>query len=259
MCVDPIGAILMANGEACKLAEKLKSPHKALLDIGGMAMIDRVLGALQQCPHVSPIVVSCQPGGPIERHLQGRVALAEPEDPSFLGGIAAGFAQMPEASRALLVTCDMPLLTTEAVCHFVQEAAQWPQADVVYGMVDARLTRESYPETRRTSIRLREGKFTAAGLSVVSRRFVQACGPKLMEAFRARKSKLAMAQLLGYDFLVRLALGVLSVQQIIERAEKLLDGRAATVSIPYADCGFDVDSEADLVAARLAAGRLAAE
>lgn len=258
-CAEPIGAIVMANGEACKLAHKLNSPHKALLDIDGTVMIDRVLRALEDCAQVAPIVVSCVPGGPIAQHLAGRVALAEPADPTFLGGIAEGFRQMPGTTRALLVTCDMPLLTTEAVCHFVQEAARWPQADVVYGMVDIHLTRRHYPETRRTSIRLREGKFTAAGLSVVSRRFVEECGPKLMDAFHARKSKVAMARLLGFDFLARLALGALSLQQIVDRAEALLDGTCATVAIPYAECGFDVDSEADLHAARQAARRLASE
>lgn len=255
--LSPVGAIVMANGEACKLALKLNSPHKALLDIGGLAMIDRVLRPLQECPYVGHIVVSCLPGGALGQHLDGRVALAQPDDPTFLGGIAEGFRLMPEMSRALLVTCDMPLLSAEAVCHFVQEAASWPEADVVYGMVDVHLTRQRYPETRRTAIRLREGHFTAAGLSIVSRRFVQECGPRLMDAFHARKSKIAMAQLLGLDFLARLALGRLSLPQIIARVDKLLDGKCAAVAIPYAECGFDVDSEADLQAARRVASRLA--
>jgi GTP:adenosylcobinamide-phosphate guanylyltransferase len=253
-----IGAIVMANGDACKLAHQLDVPHKALLEICGTPMIDRVLQAVRDCPEVDEVVVSCLPDGPIARHLGEQVRLAQPADPTFLGGIAEGFRLLPETNRALLVTCDMPLLTPEAIGYFVREAARWPEADLVYGMVDMHLTRQQYPDARRTAIRLREGKYTASGFSVVSRRFVEECGPKLMDAFRARKSKFAMGRLLGYSFLARFALGTLSLKQIVHRAEELLQGKCATVSIPYPECGFDVDSEADLVAARAVCLRLQA-
>jgi GTP:adenosylcobinamide-phosphate guanylyltransferase len=245
-----MGAIVMANGDACKLAAEVGVPHKALLEFAGASMIERVVAALQGCPQIGQIVVSCRPGGPIADHLGDRAELGLPEDPTFLGGIAQGFAQMPQAERALLVTCDMPLLTPQAVGHFVEEAAYHPEADVVYGMVDISLTRRRYPGTRRTAIRLKEGSYTASGLTVVSRRFVEHCGPLLMAAFQARKSKLAMARLLGYGFLVKFALGMLSVHEVLARAEVLLDGKVAAVAIPYAECGFDVDSQQDLAAVR---------
>lgn len=254
-----VGAIVMANGDACKLARKLAAPHKALLDVNGKPMIDRVLHAVHGCSLVDGVIVSCLPGGPIATHLGDRVTLAQPSDPTFLGGIAEGFRLAPEMERALLVTCDMPLLTPESIEFFAQQAAQSPEADVVYGMVDVHLTRRHYPETRRTAIKLREGQYTAAGLSVVSRRFIEECGPTLMDAFHARKSKVAMAQLLGFGFLVRFALGSLSLDQIVRRAEELLQGKCAAVSIPYPECGFDVDSEADLAAARAALQRLRSE
>jgi molybdopterin-guanine dinucleotide biosynthesis protein A len=245
-----LGAIVMANGEAWALARKRNVPHKALLDVGGAPMIDRVLQAVRSCPELGETVVSCRPDGAIARHLGDGAALAQPADPTFLGGIAEGFRLLPGTDRALLVTCDMPLVTPEAIGYFAREAARWPHADVVYGMVDIHLTRARYPQARRTAIRFREGQYTASGLSVVSRRFVQECGPKLMDAFRARKSKVGMAKLLGYGFLVRLALGMLRLQQIIDRAEELLGGECATVAIPYPECGFDVDSEMDLAVAR---------
>ena len=248
----------MANGQACPLARQLEVPHKALLEVGGTPMIDRVLQAVRDCPEVGDVLVSCLPEGPIARHLGEQVPLAQPADPTFLGGIAECFRLLPEMNRALLVTCDMPLLTPEAIGYFVRAAAEWPDADLVYGMVDLQLTRQRYPDARRTAIRLREGKYTASGFSVVSRRFVEECGPRLTAAFRARKSKFAMGRLLGYSFLARFALGTLSLAQIIGRAEELLQGKCATVAIPYPECGFDVDSEADLAAARAVCLRLQA-
>lgn len=251
-----LAAIVMANGEADKLAQKLASPHKALLDIEGLTMVERVVAAVQAAPEISTVVVACRQDGAVARHLRGRVQLAEADKPTFLGGIEAGFAAVPQARRALLVTCDMPLLSADSVSALAKEAADLPDKDLVYAMVDIALTRKCYPETHRTSIHLKEGNFTAAGLSVVSRRFIEECGPHLMAAFGARKSKLAMARIFGATFLARFVLGMLSVADLVKRADELLQCNCAAVQLPFAECGFDVDSEADLAAARKSYCRL---
>jgi molybdopterin-guanine dinucleotide biosynthesis protein A len=253
----PLGAIVMANGDADKLARKLGAPHKAVLDLCGRSMIQRVVEALRACPQISHTVVACRKHGPVAEHLRGTVELAETQEaPTFLDGIQAGFEAMPEVSRALLVTCDMPLLTPEAVSAIVREAAAHPEADLLYGMVEVELTCRAYPETRRTAIRLKEGKYTAAGVSVVSRHFIENCGPVLMEAFKQRKSKIGMARLFGAGFLAKFALGMLSVEGLVKRAEEMLGCRVAAVSLPFPECGFDVDSETDLAAARRCLQRL---
>lgn len=251
-----LGAIVMANGAADKLADKLGAQHKALLDIGGKTMIDRVVEALQAAPEIAHVVVACRQGGPLAEHLRGKVDLAESAAPTFLDGISAGFAAMPELSRALLVTCDMPLLTPAAVGAIVAEAATRPTVDLLYAMVDVQLTRQAYPEAHRTAIRLKEGSYTAAGVCVVSRRFIEQCGPILLEAFKQRKSKLGMARLFGIGFLAKFALGVLTVDGLVKRAEEMLGCACAAVELPFAECGFDVDTESDLAAARECVRRL---
>lgn len=240
----------MANGGADKLAARLGAPHKALIDIAGRSMIQRVVDALQASEAVSRVVVGCRRGEAVAESLRGAVDLAESTAETFLDGIMAGFAALPEVPRALLVTCDMPLLTPAAVSAIVAEASARPEVDLLYAMVDIELTRQAYPEAHRTAIRLREGSYTAAGVSVVSRRFVEESGPLVMEAFRQRKSKLGMARIFGVGFLARFALGLLSVGALVQRAEQLLHCRCAAVPLPFAECGFDVDSESDLAAAR---------
>lgn len=244
-----LGAIVLANGGADQLAESCGVAHKALLELDGKMMVEQVLAALQSCPEVGEIVVACAEGGPVAAALAGRFALAETADQSFLGGIEAGFARLERGRRALLVTCDMPLLTATATGDFIAAVRQRPEADLVYSMVDIELTRQRFPAARRTSVRLRDGNFTAGGLAAISPRFLQHCGPRLMAAFAARKSKLALGRLLGISFLVRFALGLLRVEDIVRRAESLLDCRAAAVCLAHAECGFDVDSKADLEAA----------
>jgi molybdopterin-guanine dinucleotide biosynthesis protein A len=251
-----LGAIVMANGPADKLACKLGAAHKALLDVGGRTMIQRVVDALRASPEISHVVVACRQGGPVAESLRGQVDLAESEAPSFLDGISAGFAAMPDVSRALLVTCDMPLLTPQAVSAIVHEAAARPEVGLLYAMVDIRLTQQAYPEGHRTAIRLKEGSYTAAGVCVVSREFITKSGPIIMEAFKQRKSKIGMARLFGIGFLAKFALGILSVEGLVKRADEMMGCRCAAVSLPFAECGFDVDTESDLEAARRCVRRL---
>lgn len=250
-----LGAIVMANGEADGLARSVGVTHKALIDIRGRTMIGRVLEALEASEGISHVVVGCRKGGPVAEALRGQVELAESEALTFLDGITAGFAAMPEVKRVVLVTCDMPLLSAEAVNAIVREAATNPQADLLYAMVDIELTKAAYPGTDRTAIHLKEGNFTAAGVAVVSRGFIENAGPILMAAFKQRKSKVGLARLFGFGFLVKLALGLLTVQGLVKRAEEMMNCRCAAVSLPYPECGFDVDSEEDLAAARAAVER----
>ncbi len=251
-----LGALVLANGLADKLATKFGVAHKALLDIAGEPMVLRVKEAVDACPRVKHSVIACLQGGPVAEALRGRAELVEAKGGSFLEGIQRGFEAMPEAARVLLVTCDMPLLSPEAVTEFAGEVLASPEMDVVYAIVDIGLVRKAYPETHRTAIRLREGSYTAAGISAVSRRFIENCGATLTEAFAARKSKLAMARLLGWDFLARLAVGSLSLADIVKRAEELLKCRCRAVTLPYPECGFDVDTPGDLASARQAFTRI---
>lgn len=251
-----LGALVLANGLADKLAHRLGVPHKALLDIAGEPMVLRVKQAVDACPQVRHSVIACLKDGPVAEALRGRAELVEAEGGSFLDGIERGFEAMPEATQVLLATCDMPLLSPAAVTEFAGEVLGSPDMDVVYAMVDIRLVQKAYPETHRTAVRLREGSYTAAGLSAVSRHFIDNCGSTLMEAFAARKSKLAMARLLGWDFLARLAFGGLSVDDIVRRSEELLKCRCRAVHLPHPECGFDVDTLRDLESARRVYARI---
>lgn len=240
-----LGAMVLANGLADKLAKHVGAPHKALLDLGGKPMVIRVAEALQASPLVDKVVVACLQDGPVATALRGQIDLAEAEGDTFFHGIERGFEALGGCDRALMVTCDMPLLSVAAVDHFVGEVLSTPEMDLVYAMVDIALVHQAYPESQRMAVKLRDGNFTAAGICAVSDHFVTNCGPKLMEAFAARKSKVAMGRLLGWGFLARFALGILSVDDIVRRAEEILSCRARAVRLPYAECGFDVDTVHD--------------
>jgi hypothetical protein len=61
-----------------------------------------------------------------------------------------------------------------------------------------------------------------------------------------RKSPTKMARVLGFGFLLRLALGVLTINAIQRKCEALLGIRGAAIISPYPEIGNDVDRLSDL-------------
>jgi hypothetical protein len=66
-------------------------------------------------------------------------------------------------------------------------------------------------------------------------------GRRLTEAFAARKHPLRLCTMLGWGFLLRLVVGRLSLDQVVDRAERLLGVKVRVVETPYPEVGFDVD------------------
>jgi molybdopterin-guanine dinucleotide biosynthesis protein A len=106
-------AIVLAGGRGRRLGGILK----AGLELGGVPMLTRVLGAIQ--PQVSPVVVVGPDDlGPL---IPPDVLLTRESPPGGgpVAGIAAGLDRLvsaePRQARVLIVAADLPLLTPEAV------------------------------------------------------------------------------------------------------------------------------------------------
>jgi hypothetical protein len=69
----------------------------------------------------------------------------------------------------------------------------------------------------------------------------------------ARKSVLRQARRVGLGTLLRFATGMLSLEDAVRRAEKILGVKCRVVSSPHAELGMDVDKplQLDIVRAEL--------
>ena len=105
--------IVLAGGRGRRLGGIVK----AGLELGGVPMLTRVLGAIR--PHVSPVVVV----GPddLEPLIPPDVLLTRESPPGGgpVAGIAAGLDRLvgaePRQARVFIVAADLPLLSAEAV------------------------------------------------------------------------------------------------------------------------------------------------
>lgn len=233
------------------LAEHAGVSHKALIDIGGTTMIERVVAALSDSPEVARIVVAIDRPG-LLADLPGLKACRKPlttmptqDGPSATVAAALG----REATPMLVTTADHALLRPQWVHDFL--AACPPDADVVAALAPRHAVEAAAPGTRRTWLRFSDGDFSGCNLFLLAR--PQAAGAVALwrEIERERKEPLRMMQRLGWSFALRYKVGQLSSAAAAARLGELSGGaRLALVSLGDGRAAIDVDKAADLDLAR---------
>ncbi|MDQ6781165.1 MAG: nucleotidyltransferase family protein [Candidatus Eremiobacteraeota bacterium] len=221
-------------------------PNKAFLPVGGVAMITRVLRALRAAQHVENIrcVTSAQAIAAFPEAEQLCDAIVEPRH-DLIASLLAGIEGLAPTQRVLVTATDLPLLDGAVVDAFAALANATP-CDIGYGFVERSSHEGSYPDVRHTWVRLREGIFCGAGMSVMRVGATEQVNALLRKLTAARKSPLALAALFSYTLLFKAVIGTLSVAEVERRARELsgLECRGLLCSQP--ELAVNVDRLEDL-------------
>ncbi len=233
------------------LARARGVPHRALLEVGGVPMLLRVVRALRATPGVGRIVVSI--GEPEALRSQPELAALVAE-----GGLEPHrsldspsrstldvLEQLGPERPVLVTTADHPLLTPAIVGHFVA-GAERSGADLAVGAVAGERVRSDYPSAVRTWVRLRDGDWSGANLFALrtpaARRAVEFW--RRTEQLRKRPWRLVSA--FGPGTLLLFLLRRLDLEAGLARVSDRLGVRVDLVSLPFAEAAIDVDRPADL-------------
>ena len=239
-------ANLAAGRMDSKLAAATGATAKALVPLRGRPMIDRILEAAAAAETISDVRVVCSAGSPLLEHV-GALGV-EASGPTFLDTIRTGLSALGRPERMLVITGDLGLITPAALDHFCGQALQ-SDASIVYPIVRKEDSERAFPGAARTYAAFRDGPITGGNVTVLGRRFIEDQGGRLAQAFAARKNPLRLCGMLGWGFVVRLALGRLTLEEAAERVRHILAVPAVLVQSPYAEIGFDVDKPSHLAAA----------
>jgi hypothetical protein len=169
--------------------------------------------------------------------------------------IRLGMAALGHTQRVLVVTADIPLLTPEAVDHFLQQCAA-VDADLYYPIVPKEVNERRYPGNKRTYVRLKEGTFTGGNIFLVNPVIVEHCMDVAEQFIANRKNPLKLCQMLGWSFVIRFLLGILHLKDVESRVSKLLGVSGAVVESPFPELGIDVDKPSDLELVRATFSRV---
>ncbi|MDA8335647.1 MAG: nucleotidyltransferase family protein [Peptococcaceae bacterium] len=246
-----IGALILAGSpNTGPLAAASQEAWEALIPVNGRPMIAYVMDALAGAGRLAQTVVV----GPEE--LRGRtggdVSLAPP-GPGLMSVLAAAMDRFAGMERVLIATSDIPMLTAGAVTAFLDACGDMGR-DIYYPVVTSRCIEERYPGCKRTYIPFREGVFTGGNLFLVNPAVMARCAEKGQIFLEARKSPLKLSRLVGWTFLVRFLLHLVSLREAETRMTRLLGVTGRVLVLDYPEIGVDVDKPDDLALARRVLG-----
>jgi GTP:adenosylcobinamide-phosphate guanylyltransferase len=231
-----VDVIVLAGGE--------EGTNKAFYRIKDRYMVEHVVGTLRKSAVIDRIAV-VGPKDELEPAISGIVDYVIEGTGSIVTNIILALECFPEADRILAVTSDIPMITKEAIEDFIERCME-KDVDLCYSIVDKKVNDQKYPEIRRTYARLWEGRFTGGNVFCFNPAIKDKCRDFVEKMLEYRKSPAKMAGVLGFAFLLRLALGILTINAIERKCESLLGIKAAAIISPYPEICNDVDRPSDL-------------
>ncbi len=245
-----INALVLAGRENDRqLRAYSEVAYEALIDVGGRPMVSYVLDALVRTNKIEKTVVV----GPLAlaSMLPQRAELI-PASRDLATNVLTGLASLPVDQPILILTSDIPLITSEILLEFM-DAAMDDQYDLYYPIVAKEDNDKRYPHVKRTYVKLTDGTFTGGNLFFLRHpQIVTNFAPVATEFAALRKQPLKMAGLLGFTFVSRLLVHRLSIAQVEKRFETLFGVKGRAVIMRHPEVGIDIDKPSDLILCRAA-------
>ena len=246
-------------GEEDPLARHAGVVHKALVPVGGVPMLLRVVRVLLAHERIGRIALSIERPEVVstvpelaDLLASGRIeVIPAAESPSL--SVLAGFEQL--GTPLLVTTADHALLTGAMLDAFLDGAGA---GDIVAGLVPESVIRAAYPETKRTYLKFRDGNYSGANLFALSAPGAVGAVRFWRRVERDRKRPWRIAKAFGPLFLLRYLLGRLTLDETLRAAGRIMQVRAGAVPLPFAEAAIDVDKPADLVLVERIVGHAAA-
>lgn len=218
-------------------------PYEAMITIGRKTMVEYVIDALRNSKRVDRIVVvgpSDVPGFCSREDVTVIKAQGK-----LMENVSRGVQCLPGAKRVLLATCDIPLITTQAIEDFLDRCGN-RSAQFYYPVIPREVVEKSFFDTRRTYVTFKEGDFTGGNLFLIDPGAVNRCMEIGQQLVDARKSPFRISKLMGVPFLLRFMLRMVSLKEAEEKASDLLGIEGVVVVTAFPEVGVDVDKPCDL-------------
>ena len=252
-----LDALVLAGsrGPADPLASSEGARHRALLEVGGQAMLLRVVRALRATPGMGGITISIEEPAALTAvpELAGLAragALAVRRSlPSPSRSVLDALQGRPPGRRLLVTTADHALLRPEIVARFLADA-EASGADLAIGLVAARILRARFPGSKRTYIPFRDDGYSGANLFLFRTREAERAAAFWVRAERFRKRPWRLVFAFGPVALALFLLRRLDLDAALARASRAIGARVAAVRLPFPEAAVDVDKPADLALAR---------
>lgn len=223
---------------------------KALVPVGGRAMLLRVLDAISACDSIGTQVIAGLADTALDSNQELRQRLADdalrrtPRAPGPSAAAAAAAQTVPATEPILITTADHALLQPEVVEHFLTAAAG-TDLDVVAAVIRYADFHHRHPQVHKTVMRFSDQHYCGCNLFAL----MTPAGRRILDTWQQvetqRKTPWKTVGLLGWGAILRYLSGRLSLPQATARLSQRLGIKVGVVVLPEPDAAIDVDTVAD--------------
>jgi GTP:adenosylcobinamide-phosphate guanylyltransferase len=219
---------------------------KALLDMHGRRLLERVVDGLQASQFVDEICIVGLADTPHLAELRfNRPVHHLPDHGSLAANALAGVRylrqQHPDRKAMLLSSGDIPAITGPMVDWFINACAPFDRA-IYYTMLTREICEQRYPGSKRTFIKLKDAEIAGGDIFMLQPDITDS-HHELWEALaNARKHAWRLAWLVGPLTVLKLLMRRLSLADLEHLAGRAIGGRPVKIILSqYAELGMDAD------------------
>ena len=228
-------------------ARRMGTDVKALLQVGGVTLLERALETLRASGRAGRIVVIGPPE--VSRHAERLADAALPETDSGAGNILRGLEWLRVANegglpeRVLVLTTDLPFITAGALTGFLDACP--PEKDICVPILEREEFEVRFQRSAKRYVRLRDGDWMIGCAFLINPAAIMRNQAMVTRVFAARRSHVGMARLLGPLFILRFLTRRLTVKQIENKCLELLGCTGCAIRGCAPELGFDIDYPGD--------------
>lgn len=236
--------VLAGSPNSGPLRECSPVRYEALIPIGSRTMVEYVVDALLSSCRVARIAV-VGPQDELKNLFTDRRVTLVNAGAGLVENVERGLAHLSGARRVLLATCDIPLITTQAIEDFL-DLCHDQEADLYYPIIPREVVEGRFSQVTRTYVTLKDGRYTGGNLFLINPEAIQKCISTGQQIVQARKSPLRLSRIIGFTFLLKFLLRRVTLEEAQEKVSRLLGVRGVVVVSGYPEVGVDVDKPSDL-------------
>ncbi|MBV8246638.1 MAG: NTP transferase domain-containing protein [Candidatus Eremiobacteraeota bacterium] len=234
-----MNAAITAGGRVDgKLRDLMGTPVKALARVDGRTLLERAISAARQAGAEKIAVVG---GAEVRAACANSVEMIVDERPSGAQNVHGALFAWPQ-EPLLYLSSDLPYLSGEAVREFLERAQ--PDA-IAMPLADAQAYAKRFPSAPAHAVTIGGERVANGSVFFIPQGAAYAIDAAAQRFFRARKSLVKMAMLLGPELLWKFLVRRLRIADIERKAARELGFGVFAIRDSAPELCFDIDTEAD--------------
>ena len=237
-------ALVIAGGKNDgALKDYSDKEYESLIEIAGKPMVQHVLNAVEGVDEIENVVMV----GPEELNKVSNknYNILKPEG-TLVDNIKRGIEALNEEHYIIILTSDIPLVTSSIIKDFIKSCQQEKEHDFFYPLISKENNLKMYPEVERTYVHLKEGIFTGGNVVMVSPSIIQGPLDWYDKLLSLRKKPFKMSQMLGFKIIIKFIFRQLTIPELEKKVSEMIGHKCKALIVDYPEIGFDVDKPSDL-------------